>query len=185
MRVDAPLDGGQQRRLAVVAAADDDGHPRPDGRAPHPAGVRKLHDGGQRFRRPQWHGASAHGRITDPGAARKLGAVGEEGDPPVLAHGPRQRAVVLERGNVGGQPFGPPAGQIQGGSHLPGQVTGDDAGGLVPLDGAPARRQGHTGADLQRPGGGTGRLLAVLPVLLRVGVGQKDDGGALQDLLAR
>ena len=173
VRVDAALDGAQQRGLAVVAASDDDVDARLDDGAAHRPGVRELHRGGHGLGGLEGN-AAVQGIVAHPGAARQDGAVGEEGHPAVAGHCRGQGPVVLKGGDVAHEPVAPLAGEVHGLLQLAHEVAPHDPGGLVALDGAALGGQGQAGADLQHP---TGPLLLLL--------GAQDDAGALQDLLAR
>ena len=161
--VDAEGERPQQRRLAVVAAPDDQGDAGAYPQAAQPAGVRRPQldrQGagnlkGQPFRqRPR----------VDAAAPRQHAALGEEGDQTALAQLRTQGDLVLHGVDVGPQRLGVEA--AGRGEERGAQAPDQQVGGLPAEDAAP--RRGQPGAQTD-PG-----------AALRI----DDDPGPLQDLLA-
>ena len=153
----------------------------------------ELDGGRQGVRGPQGHGARAQRLIAHARAARQERAVGEEGDPTRLTDRCGERPVVLQGLHMGEEPLGARPGEVEGLLDLAGEVPADDPGGLMALDGAALGGQGHAGAHLDGPVGGAraagvigvGTAVGVVWAVGAVGSREEDDGGALQDLLAR
>ena len=101
VRVHALGDGLEERGLAVVAAAHDEGQARGDRHAGHLAGMRQGDGGAQGFGGAEGDDAvTGQGRLGHAGSARQQRVIGNEGYPPAFFEDPLEGAVVLVGGNV-------------------------------------------------------------------------------------
>ena len=165
--VDAPLDRLQQGRLAVVAAADDQRDPARHAQAADRAPVRPVERDRQAVGRLERHRAAGHRPVVDAGAPRQHRAIGDESDQPPVAQLIAQGVGVLRAGHMVQQPgfvvrLGHEGVLDQGGYILEQHLLR-----LPPQHAAPARRQAGDEARLDPA------------------VAAGEDGGTLQDLLAR
>src|SRR5690606_11754770 len=139
--VDAALQGVQQGRLAVEAAADDEGdalgHPHAGNRSP----VRQLHGDAQALGGGERDGVR-HRQVADAAGAGQDRAVADEGDEPQLGEAVAQRDGVGDAVGEGGGRRGVQGVPAQGVDEV-GDGPAQGAAGAAAVDAAAVSGQVH------------------------------------------
>jgi hypothetical protein len=140
--VDPEFERGQQRRLAVEAAADDQRHTSGHPEAGHRTGIGRLERHAQPFRRLERDGV-AQRAVVDAAVTRQDRGIGGEGDEPLGGQRGAQGHLVLGRGAVALQRIEIQFAGLGRRPDHPRETLADQLARLMPLDAPPRRGQVH------------------------------------------